>query len=90
LGDQALMALGGELLIEYAIELKKVFGFDIFVLGYSNDVMAYIPSETVLKEGGYEGTRSPVFTTAWNMNIESVIIGEMNRLAKIAGVQPKK
>lgn len=90
LGNQALMALGGELLVEYSLDLKKVFGPDIFVLGYSNDIMAYIPSETVLKEGGYEGTRSPVFTTAWNMNIQSVILGEMARLAEKAGIQPKK
>jgi neutral ceramidase len=90
LGDQAIMALGGELLIRYAIELKKVFGPDIFVMGYSNDIMAYIPSEEVLKEGGYEGTRSAIFTTAWNMNIQSSILTEMARLAKLAGVQPKK
>jgi len=25
------------------------------VTAYANDVMAYIPSERVLKEGGYEG-----------------------------------
>ena len=90
MGDQILMALGGELLIEYAIELKKVFGPDIFVLGYSNDIMAYIPSETVLKEGGYEGTRSAIFTAPWNLNIQSVILGEMIRLAEKAGVHPKK
>jgi hypothetical protein len=84
------MALGGELLVEYAIELKKTFGQDIFVFGYSNDVMAYIPSETVLKEGGYEGTRSPVFTTAWNMNIQKSILEEMTRLAVKAGVKPVK
>ena len=90
IGDQPIMALGGELLIEYAIELKKIFGPDIFVLGYSNDVMAYIPSETVLKEGGYEGTRSAIFTTPWNINIQSAILGEMARLAEKAGVQPAK
>jgi hypothetical protein len=90
LGDQAVMALGGELLVEYSIELKKVFGPDIFVMGYSNDIMSYIPSETVLKEGGYEGTRSPVYTTAWNMNIQSSILAEMARLAGIAGVKPVK
>jgi hypothetical protein len=84
------MALGGELLIEYAIELKKIFGPDIFVLGYSNDVMAYIPSETVLKEGGYEGTRSAIFTVQWNLNIQSAILGEIARLAEKAGVQPGK
>ena len=90
LGDQAIMALGGELLIEYAIKLKNIYGPDIFVMGYSNDVMAYIPSETVLKEGGYEGTRSPIFTTPWNMNIESTILAEIARLAEKAGVQPEK
>ena len=90
LGDQTIMALGGELLVEYAIELKEIFGPDIFVLGYSNDIMAYIPSETVLKEGGYEGTRSPVFTTAWNMNIQTTILGEMTRLAQKAGVKAVK
>jgi hypothetical protein len=90
LGDQAVMALGGELLVEYALELKKTFGPDIFVMGYSNDIMAYIPSETVLKEGGYEGTRSPVYTTAWNMNIQSSILAEMARLAVIAGIKPVK
>jgi hypothetical protein len=89
LGDQAVMALGGELLVDYALELKKKFGNDIFVLGYSNDVMAYIPPQRVLKEEGYEGTRSAIFTTPWNMNIEPAILGEMDRLAKMAGVEVK-
>ncbi|HYH55232.1 MAG TPA: neutral/alkaline non-lysosomal ceramidase N-terminal domain-containing protein, partial [Anseongella sp.] len=44
LGDQPLLSLGGELVIDYAIELKRVFGPELFVMGYSNDVMAYIPS----------------------------------------------
>lgn len=90
IGAQPVMILGGELLIEYAIELKKKFGPDIFVVGYSNDVMSYIPSETVLKEGGYEGTRSPIFTTPWHMNIQSSILDEMARLAEKAGVQRVK
>jgi hypothetical protein len=90
LGDQVIMALGGELLVQYAIDLKKTFGPDIFVMGYSNDIMAYIPSETVLREGGYEGTRSPVYTTPWNINIQSAILTEMARLAEQAGVTPVK
>ncbi len=87
LGDQVLMALGGELVIEYALELKKMFGQNIFVLGYTNDVMAYIPSETILNEGGYEGTRSVFFTTAWNRNTQSLIISAMSRLAEEAGIR---
>jgi neutral ceramidase len=56
-------------------------------MGYCNDVMAYIPPQRVLKEEGYEGTRSAIFTTPWNMNIEPAILSEMARLAEKAGVK---
>lgn len=57
-GDQPVFALGGELVIHYAIEIKRIFGSDAFVLGYSNDVMGYIPTAQILrtsndKETGY-------------------------------------
>ncbi len=50
LGDQPIVALGGEVVIHYAIEIKKMFGPKTFVMGYSNDVMSYIPSVTILRE----------------------------------------
>jgi len=81
LGDQHLVALGGELLVDYAIALKRIFGPELFVLGYSNDVMGYLPSARVIREGGYEGERSPVFTTPWDPDIETRIIHEVVRLA---------
>jgi neutral ceramidase len=89
LGDQSIMSLGGELVIEYAIELKRIFGEDIFVLGYSNDVMAYIPTTTILREGGYEGQSSQMvygLPSPWSASIETVILHEMVRLAEHAGV----
>lgn len=90
LGDQSIMILGGETVVEYSIELKKIFGQDIFVLGYSNDPnMAYIPSSSILKEGGYEGEISQMgkgLPSKWAPNIENVIIQEIKRLAMIAGV----
>ena len=85
LGEQSLIALGGEVTIGYAMRLKQILGNDIFVLGYSNDVMAYIPTETILEEGGYEGARSPLFTTPWAPGIENNIINEVLRLS--AGMQ---
>lgn len=88
LGGQAIFAFGGELLIGYSIALKNIFGQNIFVMGYSNDVMAYIPTKTVLEEGGYEGTRSPIFTTPWASNIEDRIIAEAVKLAAKVGIQP--
>ena len=84
------MALGGELVVEYSIGLKKLFGPDIFVLGYVNDDMAYIPSETILKEGGYEGESSQMvygMPAKWAPGIEVVIMEEMKKLALKTGVK---
>ncbi len=51
-----MIALGGEVVVDYSLRFKKEYGFDnLWVAGYSNDVFAYIPSLRVLKEGGYEG-----------------------------------
>jgi hypothetical protein len=90
LGDQLIMSLGGELLVEYSIQLKRIFGSHIFVAGYSNDVMAYIPSETVLREGGYEGkTSMRVYglPSTWKPGLERKILDEIIKLAYQAGVQ---
>jgi neutral ceramidase len=90
LGDQSIMTLGGELVIQYAIELKKLFGPDIFVMGYANDDMAYIPSETILKEGGYEGESSQMvygMPGKWNSDIQVKILKEFEKLAIKAGVK---
>jgi neutral ceramidase len=90
LGDQAIMALGGELVIEYSTALKKLFGPDIFVLGYVNDDMAYIPSGTILKEGGYEGESSQMvygMPAKWATGIEVMILDEIKKLAMKAGVK---
>jgi len=86
LGEQPIISLGGEVVVGYSIALKKMFGQNIFVMGYSNDVMAYIPTETVLIEGGYEGSRSPIFTTPWASNIEDRILEEVSKLAAQTGI----
>ena len=33
----------------------------VWVAGYSNDVFAYVPSERVLREGGYEGKDAMIY-----------------------------
>lgn len=88
-GEQTMMMLGGEPVIEYAVKLKEIFGQDIFVLGYSNDVMAYIPSSSIINEGGYEGASSVMTTylpSTWDTGIETIILSQMLDLAKEAGV----
>ena len=54
-GSQKVFALGGELVCDYAAKLKSCYGSDIFVMGYCNDVMGYIPSPEIWDEGRYEG-----------------------------------
>ena len=93
LGDQIITSLGGELLINYSISIKKIWGEDTFIMGYSNDVMAYIPSEKVLKEGGYEGETSQMvygMPSKWDPGIEDKIIGELIKLANTAEVLQNK
>ncbi len=89
LGDQPVIALGGEVVVEYANALKRIFGQDIFVLGYSNDVMAYIPNLAILREGGYEGASSQMvygLPSTWKENIETIIIDQVLQLARQVGV----
>jgi neutral ceramidase len=51
-----LIALAGELTVDYALKFKARYGPDTtWIAGYSNDVFGYIPSLRVWKEGGYEG-----------------------------------
>jgi neutral ceramidase len=89
-GDQKIVTLGGELVIDYTIRLKQIFGQDLFVMGYTNDVMSYIPSVRILREGGYEGASSQIvygLPGTWEADIETKIIGEVLELAGKAGIE---
>ncbi len=56
IGDQVLMiGMGAETVVDYALRFKREFGAGTWVLGYSDDMLAYIPSRRVWDEGGYEG-----------------------------------
>ena len=73
---------------EIYARLKRELGHDsTWVAGYSNDVMAYIPSLRVLKEGGYEGGGSmPIYglPTVWGPKIEENIVAEVHRQVEAA------
>lgn len=89
IGEQNLVTLGGEVMVDYAISLKKIFGQDLFVMAYANAVMGYVPSARVLREGGYEGTKalnSNDGPSVWKANVESLIISEVLNLAEQAGI----
>ncbi len=53
--DLAMVFLGGEVVADYALRLKRELGVErVWVNAYANDVPCYIPSKQVLAEGGYE------------------------------------
>lgn len=72
------ITLGGEVVVDYALRLKQEFSpAETWVAGYSNDVMAYIPSRRVLAEGGYEGGGAMVYyslPSPWAPSIEAKIV----------------
>jgi len=76
------VALGGEVVVDYALRLKHELGDDLWVLGYSHEVMAYIPNERVLKEGRYEGADSMVYyglPSPWKTGVEEAVVGAVKR-----------
>ncbi|QJX01301.1 neutral/alkaline non-lysosomal ceramidase N-terminal domain-containing protein [Frigoriglobus tundricola] len=95
LGDQVLLvALGGEVVIDYLLRLKKDVPTSraLWVMGYANDVMAYIPSARVLKEGGYEADSSQIYygmPGKWSPAIEDAITGKAKELATRVSELPK-
>ncbi len=72
------IALGGEVVVDYALRLKsELRGTRTWVAGYSNDVMAYIPSLRVLHEGGYEGATAMIYyglPTSWSPAVEQTVV----------------
>jgi hypothetical protein len=78
--------LGGEVVVDYSLRIKRNMGASrTWVSSYSNDVMAYIPSLRVLKEGGYEGATSMVpygQPAIWGENAEEDIITAVRKLSR--------
>ncbi|MFO0959338.1 MAG: neutral/alkaline non-lysosomal ceramidase N-terminal domain-containing protein [Isosphaeraceae bacterium] len=91
--DLTWILLGGEVVVDYSLRLKRNLGpSNLWVSAYCNDVMAYIPSERVLAEGGYEGDTSMVpygQPSKWAPGLEDQIIGAVRSLVSAPGTQPR-
>lgn len=81
-----LVALGGEVVVGYALQLKERLGEETtWPVGYANDVFAYIPTRQILAEGGYEGDRSQIYygmPGPWAPAIEATILDQAVELVK--------
>ncbi|WP_200814416.1 neutral/alkaline non-lysosomal ceramidase N-terminal domain-containing protein [Parabacteroides sp. Marseille-P3160] len=84
IGSQSLFVMGGEVLVSYSIQLKELYGQEIFLMAYANDIVSYIPSSAVIEEGGYEGDISQRvygLPAKWDKQIEPLIISGLKKLA---------
>jgi hypothetical protein len=70
--------------VDYSIRLRKELGeHPLFLIAYANDVMGYIPSLRILKEGGYEGGGSMMFYLRpgpWAEGVEEMIVEKVRQL----------
>jgi hypothetical protein len=84
--DLTLIAMGGEVVVDYALELKRKYGAEkLWVAGYSNDVFGYVPSVRVLHEGGYEGGGAMMYygrTGPFHDSVEAAIYSKIEELMK--------
>lgn len=83
-GELTWILLGGEVVVDYSLRLKRNLGSShTWVSGYCNDVMAYIPSRRVLKEGGYEGEVAMIYyglPARWAEEVEEKVVESVYRL----------
>lgn len=84
--DLVLAAIGGETCVDYSLRLKKELAGKavVWVAGYSNDVMGYIPSRRVREEGGYEAAEAMRYSRThpapWAPTLEEKIIAKVHEL----------
>jgi neutral ceramidase len=89
-----LVALGGEVVVDYDLRIKREFpGEHLIVAGYSNDVMCYIPSLRILREGGYEAVDSMMYygqPGPFDEHIEEAVMDGVYGVMKRVGRKPAK
>lgn len=60
--DLTILALSDEVVVDYSLAMKKEFvNENLIVAGYCHEVMCYIPSRRIIKEGGYEPDESMIY-----------------------------
>ncbi len=85
-GEILMIGMGAETVVDYALRFKTEFGEGTWVLGYTDDMISYIPSRRVWDEGGYEGGSNlfeygrPAFR--WAGDIEDRIANTVHSVVK--------
>lgn len=90
--EMLIIGQGAETVVDYALRFKKEFGPGTWVMGYVDDMIAYIPSRRVWNEGGYEGGSflyeygRPALR--WAGDVEDRIAAVVKKLVQDVGWKP--
>jgi neutral ceramidase len=84
--DLTYIALTGETVVDYSLKFKAAHGWNTtWVSGYNNDLLSYVPSLRVLKEGGYEGITGMFeygHRAPYTEEVEDRITGQVDELVR--------
>jgi neutral ceramidase len=89
-----ILALAGEVVVDYSLMTKKNYpNQNVFVAGYSNEVMCYIPTKRILAEGGYEPISSMIYYSMpgpFKNDVEERILLAIDQVMKKVGAKKNK
>jgi hypothetical protein len=83
-----LLAMNGEICVDYGLHVRSVSGGALLPMGYSNGMTGYVPTQRILTEGGYEaGTSIPWFglPAPFAPDVEPVLMGALTAMATTQG-----
>jgi neutral ceramidase len=88
-----LIALTGESVVDYCLRFKKQYGNEnTWVAGYNNELLSYIPSLRVLREGGYEGVEDMDeygLPAPYSFAVEELIAQKVDELMEATKASPR-
>jgi hypothetical protein len=89
--DLTIVGMAGETVVGYDLKLKKEYSKEnLFVMGYCNEVMCYIPTKQIVQEGGYEPASSMIYYDMpgpFALNVEDRITDTLHSLMKKVGAK---
>lgn len=92
--DLTFVAMSGEVVVDYSLKMKSEYrNENLFIGGYCNEVLCYIPTKKILSEGGYEPNTSMIYLGLpgpFAENVEDKITTTLHKLMKDVGARRSK
>ncbi|MFN8941762.1 MAG: hypothetical protein ACK5ZJ_18695, partial [Acidobacteriota bacterium] len=83
LGTLTLLALPGEVVVDYALTLRDKYGPNLITAAYASHLPGYIPSLRLQREGGYEAGDAMMYflQPGWFTDeVEPLVLSAIQRL----------